>query len=161
MEKILVVSDSHGMDFGIRKIVNEEGPFDRMIHLGDSQCSEFELRDIVKCSIDIVNGNNDWGYHYPNEKLLIIGKHKILLIHGHTKGVNFGFERLMYYGLEKGVDIVLFGHTHVPTIREFDGIKLVNPGSITLPRQKSRKPSWILMEVDDEGDIKINFRELK
>lgn len=161
MDRILVVSDSHRLNFGIQKVILNEGPFDRMIHLGDAQLSEGELYEMAKCPVDVVAGNNDIGLYLPKEKIVEISGHKILLIHGHLKGVNYGMERLINYGIEKGVDIVMFGHTHVPFIKELPEITLINPGSISLPRQSSRKPTWVLMEVNDNGDVNFHFNELK
>lgn len=34
-------------------------------------------------------------------------------------------------------DIYLFGHIHIPVIRQENGITLLNPGSITLPKENS------------------------
>ena len=54
----------------------------------------------------------------------------IFLTHGHL----FGPDRLP--PLQKG-DIVLSGHTHVPGLWEKDGLMLMNPGSVSLPKQNS------------------------
>lgn len=160
MMRIMVVSDSHKYNGGMQKIVMDEGPFDRVIHLGDSEIDEKSLKDIVKAPLDVVAGNCDIGLNYPGEKMINIAGHNILLTHGHRNGVTYGYERLIYHGLEKGADIIMFGHIHRPVMMETDGITLVNPGSISLPRQESRKPTWILMEVDDQGKIKFNFKEI-
>lgn len=160
MMKIMIVSDSHGMDFGIRKVVRDEGPFDMMIHLGDSQLSEGELIKLAGCTVEAVAGNNDLGTYLPGEKLIKLGKHMVLLIHGHTKGVNYGLERLINYGMERGADVVMFGHTHIPLLREMDGMTLLNPGSITLPRQQPRKMTWVLLEIDNDGEFKYKFNSI-
>ena len=59
----------------------------------------------------------------------------------------------------KGVDIVMFGHTHKPIIKKSGGVIAVNPGSISYPRQEGRKPSYIIMEIDEKGELHftINF----
>lgn len=160
MMRILVVSDSHKLNVGIQKIVMNEGPFDRVIHLGDSCVFESEVREIVKCPVDIIAGNCDTMSYFPKEKVIEIGKHKILLVHGHNHGVKYGYERLIHYGLEKEVDTVMFGHIHTPVMMEMPGMTLVNPGSISLPRQASRKPTYIIMEVDEDGEVKYIFKEL-
>lgn len=48
-----------------------------------------------------------------------------------------------------GVDarLLLFGHTHRPTDRRLDGLRLVNPGSVGLPRDGNSDPAYALLEV--------------
>ena len=53
----------------------------------------------------------------------------------------------------------MYGHTHIPLIQYEQGMYIINPGSITLPRQEGRKPSYILMELDRFGEVHftLNF----
>jgi putative phosphoesterase len=54
----------------------------------------------------------------------------------------------------EGADIVLFGHTHIPMIDLVDDrIYAVNPGSIEQPRQSGRLPTFIIMEIDNKGEV--------
>ena len=76
--------------------------------------------------------------------------------HGHKQGVNFGVENLIYSAMENDCDIAMFGHTHVPFDDYFEGydgaaggVRILNPGSISLPRAGTRK-SYIIMEFDGE-----------
>ncbi len=46
-------------------------------------------------------------------------------------------------------DWVVGGHTHVPTDREVSGIRVLNPGSVGLPRTPG-SASWML--IDDQPD---------
>ena len=43
-------------------------------------------------------------------------------------------------------DIYLYGHIHIPVIRQENGITLLNPGSITLPKQNSPHTYGLLDE---------------
>lgn len=52
--------------------------------------------------------------------------------------------------IDRGVDIVLYGHTHRPVIDIDDDIIAVNPGSLSYPRQEGRQPSYAIMEIDRE-----------
>ena len=56
------------------------------------------------------------------------------------------------------VRIACFGHTHVPFCKEINGIIYVNPGSLSQPRQEGRKPSYALLEIDEEGRPSIVMR---
>ena len=46
---------------------------------------------------------------------------------------------------------VMYGHTHVPYIEIGDDVTILNPGSISYPRQPGRKPTFLIMEIDEEG----------
>ena len=52
----------------------------------------------------------------------------------------------------RGVDIVMFGHTHVPLIEYGEHVIALNPGSLSYPRQEGRRPSYILMDINKKGD---------
>ena len=52
---------------------------------------------------------------------------------------------------ERKLDIVMFGHTHRPCYEVKGGIVVLNPGSLSYPRQEGRKPSYMIMELDETG----------
>jgi putative phosphoesterase len=52
----------------------------------------------------------------------------------------------------------LFGHTHVPLLQADGELLVVNPGSMSLPRQGS-KPSCAVLEVDG-SDINVKMLPL-
>ena len=60
----------------------------------------------------------------------------------------------------KGVDIVIYGHTHRPLIDMEEDIIALNPGSLTFPRQEGKRPSYIIMEVDENNNVKFEIRYL-
>ena len=49
----------------------------------------------------------------------------------------------------------------VNLIKEIEGITFVNPGSLTHPRQMGRLPSFVIMDIDDNGEahFTINYLE--
>jgi hypothetical protein len=47
-------------------------------------------------------------------------------------------------------DVVVGGHTHVPTDRVVAGVRLVNGGSVGLPR-RSLGACWLLVDADEDG----------
>ncbi len=153
--KILIVSDSHGWDDNLKKVIELQAPFDMLIHLGDSQGSEDFFAEWVSnddCEIHVVRGNNDYFCETPNEEEFYIGKYKVFITHGHRYSVNAGTEKLKQEARDRGADIVMFGHTHRPYLETCsDGLVVLNPGSISLPRQEGRKCTYALMEIDREG----------
>lgn len=62
-----------------------------------------------------------------------------------------GIEDLKREALARGADVAMFGHTHIPLIEYGDGIVVMNPGSISYPRQEGKRPSYILMDIDKKG----------
>ena len=70
---------------------------------------------------------------------------------GHGYYVNSGVDYLREHALEYGYDVVMYGHTHVPYIEIGDDVTILNPGSISYPRQPGRKPTFLIMEIDEEG----------
>jgi hypothetical protein len=54
-----------------------------------------------------------------------------------------------------GCKIILYGHTHIKKIEELDGLYIINPGSITKPRNKE---SNTFLEIDyDKTLINVEF----
>ena len=79
------------------------------------------------------------------------------MIHGHNYYVAMGNETLKEEAYARGADIVMYGHTHKPVIDVEDALIAVNPGSLTYPRQMGRRPSYILMELDEEGEAHFSI----
>ena len=52
----------------------------------------------------------------------------------------------------RGKDIVMFGHTHKPYLDTEDGITILNPGSLSYPRQEGRRSSYMIMTIDEAGE---------
>ncbi|MDO4788154.1 MAG: metallophosphoesterase [Johnsonella sp.] len=161
--KILIVSDTHRRDDILEETIRKEKPFDLLIHLGDSEGSELKISNMLDLgsSLAIVQGNNDFFSRLEKEIELKIGKYRALLTHGHLHGVSLGVEQLRREAVSREFTMAMFGHTHKPYYEEKDGIILLNPGSLCYPRQEGRRGSYMVMEVDKDGEIKVDlyFRE--
>lgn len=167
--KILIVSDSHRRNDNLFRVIEKVKPIDLFIHCGDIEGDDQQFEAEAQCPIQVVAGNNDFYYRYERAKVFEIGKYKIYLTHGHHHGVHYGMERLIESGRAAEADIIMFGHTHVPSIQyvkpeDNDGrpMTILNPGSLTYPRQPGRKPSYIIMEIDRMGEahFTINYLSL-
>jgi putative phosphoesterase len=62
---------------------------------------------------------------------------RLFLTHGHI----FAPDKLP--PLAKG-DVFLYGHTHVPVAYEKDGVFIINPGSVTFPKENSPRTYGVL-----------------
>lgn len=151
--KILIVSDSHGKTEYLRKaIANMAGTMDRMIHLGDSLCSLEAMVDLAGCPVDMVRGNCDSMLHkLPGSKLVALGPHTALLTHGHQYGGKWGIESMKEAARENNAGIVMFGHTHEPVIEPYGDVVVINPGSISQPRQEGHRPTYVVMNIEEDG----------
>jgi len=150
--RILVVSDTHRKNDVYLSIVEKSGPFDMVIHCGDVEGSEYLIREAAGCPVQMVMGNNDFFSDLPREIEFQLGKYKIMVTHGHNYYVSMDNKILKEEAKSRGVDIVMYGHTHKPVVDYSGGIIALNPGSLTYPRQEGRKASYILMEIDDKGE---------
>lgn len=154
--KILIVSDTHRKNDNYFTLLERQKPLDMVIHCGDAEGSEYALSQAADCPVQIVLGNNDFFSNLPRELEFEIGRYHVWVTHGHSYYVSVGCERIKQEARERGVDIVMFGHTHRPYLDEEEDLIVLNPGSLSYPRQDGRRPSYIIMEVDEEG--KADFR---
>lgn len=146
--RVLIVSDTHRRNDNYFKVLEKEKNLDLIIHCGDSEGSEYALSESADCPVQLVTGNNDFFSSLPRELELDIEGYKVWVTHGHNYYVNMGDEFIKEEARARGMDIVMYGHTHRPVINENKGIIAINPGSLTYPRQEGRKPTYIIMEVE-------------
>ena len=151
--KILIVSDSHGRCYHLDRAVRRVKPIDMLIHLGDLEGDEDYIRGIADCPVEMISGNNDFFSHTEAEKEISIGKYRAFLCHGHMYGVSLGTENIKEEARSRKVNVVMFGHTHKPYLEYCsDGLVVLNPGSLSYPRQDGRHPSFMIMEIDRFGE---------
>lgn len=149
--RILIASDTHGRDQTLEKAIKASGKLDLLIHAGDVHQSEDYIRAIAECPVQMVAGNNDFFVQLPSELEFMVGDYKVFLTHGHTYCVNAGYETIRREARARGVDIVIFGHTHRPLIEEKEDLIVLNPGSLSYPRQEGAEATYILMKLDENG----------
>lgn len=157
--KILIVSDTHKRNDNYLTVVEKEKPIDYVIHCGDAEGSEYLISEAAGCPVHIVLGNNDFFSNLDREKEFMIGDYKIWLTHGHNYYVSMGNETIKEEAKSRGVDVVIYGHTHRPVVDIDEDIIAINPGSLTYPRQDGKRPSYIVMNITEDGevDFKINY----
>ena len=153
--KILVVSDTHRKDDNLKLVLSEECPLDMLIHLGDAEGSEHFIPAWVnpECRMEMVLGNNDFFSRLDREREIDIAGHKAFITHGHYYGVSMGPEGLVDEAKSRGCDIAMYGHTHRPFLDVIDGVTVLNPGSLSYPRQEGRRPSYMIIHVDADGKM--------
>lgn len=158
--RILIISDTHRQNSNYLKVVDQVRPVDMVIHCGDVEGSEYLIEEGAGCPVEMVAGNNDIFSELPREKEFQIGCYKVWLTHGHNYYVAMGNEVLKEEAISRGVDIVMYGHTHKPVVDIGKQVTAINPGSLTYPRQAGKRPSYILMEIDEDGKARFNIHYL-
>lgn len=159
--KILIVSDTHGRGLYLKKTLERVCPVDLMIHLGDYEGGEKYIKSIAPCRTEMISGNNDFFNGLPKEKTIRIGNYNVMLTHGQRYGVYSGTYLLREAAKKNHADIVMFGHTHIPVIEYKDGIWIINPGSLAFPRQHDRMPTFVIMEIDDKGEVHFTLNHIR
>lgn len=153
--KILVLSDTHiprTTQTLPKQVYDEIANVDMIIHAGDFV--EKDLYDQLASLRDIkaVCGNMDsqeLRAKLPQKDILKIGAITIGLIHGHGSPRNLVDTVL---GEFKGVNAIIFGHSHSTMNEVRDGVLLFNPGS---PTDK------IFAAANTYGIIEINGKKIE
>ena len=156
--KILIISDTHRVHKYYDKMFEIEGSADLLIHLGDVEGGEYYIEQTAGCPVQMVAGNNDWFTQLPKEKVFLIGNKRVLITHGHYYHISSGYDRILQEALRRNVDIVMFGHTHRPVQEERLGVLLLNPGSISLPRQQGRRCTYMVMEINEDNKVNVELK---
>ena len=140
--KIVLVSDNHGLRHPLEYLRTKYTDADYFLHCGDAELPVYEMAGFA-----VVQGNNDPYGSYPQRRILEIGEHRILMVHGHRDMIFGQFGMLAEKARTFGCDIVCFGHTHIPFDKTIKGIRVLNPGSIWRNRDGS-KPSYMILTLD-------------
>lgn len=157
--KILVISDTHGNINNVLSILEKNQEIDRIIHLGDNEKDAEDLEYITSLPIDYVPGNCDYMSNNQPEKILSLVNKRIFITHGHYYGVKNNLEKIKKVGIENNFDMILYGHTHMASIEKYKKLSIINPGSITDPRD-GKGCSFALLEIDDIGRITIEIKKI-
>lgn len=146
--KILVFSDSHGQNELMSDIIIRlYEKIDMVLFLGDCIDDFIDFQFIFpNKKFFYVSGNCDFYHDAPSEQIIEAAGKKIFMTHGHRYSVKQGLEKIMNEARRHGADICLYGHSHFPNIVCENGIHLMNPGSISLPRG-TKYPSYGVIEV--------------
>lgn len=160
MQKILIVSDTHGRLGNLEEALKAEGRIDKLIHLGDFERDYEKIAELAGCETLVVPGNNDFFSTLPRELETEIAGRKVLLTHGHYYYVSLDLATLRSEAVARGIDIAMFGHIHRPVIQVEKDVTLINPGSIAYPRQADKKCTYIIMQINDKNEISYELKQI-
>jgi putative phosphoesterase len=148
---LVVLSDTHGTDDhrltdAVREAVHAA---DLVVHAGDfSTEAVLDAFQAVASDVRGVYGNTDAaavrGRLPPATTLDYEG---VRIAVTHTR--DGGHAGLTMFGREKGADLVVFGHSHRPTVDAEGDVALLNPGSHADPR--GNRQSFAVLEPTETG----------
>ena len=157
----LIASDVHGSPSTLKKLISYIDKFDvsKVFLLGDLYYSgarnippsDYFPKDVVsllnsiKDKVISVKGNCESDvdlmvseFVIADDLYLNLFNKDIFLTHGHK----YSFDNLPKFKC----DIFIQGHTHISKIERKDGMLLLNPGSITLPKDNNK--SFMIMNEE-------------
>jgi putative phosphoesterase len=57
-------------------------------------------------------------------------------------------------------DVLVFGHTHKPWVREIEDVLFINDGSVGKPKDGDPRAAWALLTVDDGTPVQVAIRRV-
>jgi putative phosphoesterase len=176
-----VIADTHIPDRAralnpqILPIFTEAG-VQAILHAGDACLPGVFAQLEAVAPVHAVRGNRDWfGFrHTPLSQVLTFEGVKIGLTHGHAGMRKYVYDKLSFLlmgphslryfmhramqVLPEDIDVLVFGHNHVPMNFHLDGKLVFNPGSACCPGEviRDQPPSVGLLHIDGdkvEGEI--------
>lgn len=156
--KVIVIADTH-----IPKraktlpeiLINELSSVDLIIHAGDWQTIDVYKELKKYANVVGVFGNVDGPdikEAFSEKIILDIDQFKIGVVHGHGKGKTTEKRALAHFEGEE-LDCIIYGHSHIPSIKTVGKTMLFNPGS---PTDKRRQPKYSFGLITTNGG-KLNI----
>ena len=147
--KILLLSDTHGNLDKVYEIYEKLTGIDLIIHCGDYQKDAHQLEDTLGIPVISVKGNCD-RCQQTDRAFVDTPYGRIMVTHGHMESCKTNYNQLLYAAEEAGCIAVCFGHTHRPVCENFSGIHLINPGSLSQPRDGTNGSYAILRSTRED-----------
>ena len=86
---------------------------------------------------------------------------RVLLVHGSPRKINeylfedralSSFQRL---AASSNADIIVFGHTHKPYVKDVDGVMFLNVGSVGKPKDGDWRACYAILEMGDTPTVRF------
>ncbi len=101
----------------------------------------------------------------PFDLRLRLGTRRVRLVHGSPRKVNeYLFEdkpASLYERLARQADcdVLVFGHTHKPWVREYGGVLFVNCGSVGKPKDGDPRGAFAVLD-DASGEVAVSIERV-
>ena len=164
-----IISDTHANSLETvyqEALLQHFAGLTRIIHLGDVTCPAV-ISDLETLGFSVipVKGNNDRLLNSPQVVIMESGPWRVGATHGGGGGyieVSRRSLRQVQSFCDAPLNAILHGHSHVPTLTEYEGVIFFNPGSLGHPRSfpgmaTPDRPSIGIMEITPEA---LRFRHI-
>lgn len=162
--KLMFASDIHGSAKYCRQLIEayEREKPDKLILLGDilyhgprnDLPEEYAPKKVIEMlnplanDIICVRGNCDTEVDQMVLDFPVLADYALIYADGHTMFLTHGhvYNRDNLPNIKEG-DILVNGHTHVPVFKKEQSYIYVNPGSVSIPKENSKR-SYIVYELE-------------
>lgn len=158
--KVGILSDTH-----IRKgrtlpqfVWEQLEGVDKILHAGDLVTVSLLEELALLAPVVAVRGNGDWLMEdLPDTAITQLGSLKVGLTHGYLGRGGNTPERAFNTFAQSEVDMIVFGHSHLPYKSFVNGILMFNPGSPTERRGQPQCSLGIMTIEDGFYDVQHLF----
>ncbi|MGH2954977.1 MAG: metallophosphoesterase family protein [Solirubrobacterales bacterium] len=148
------------------------GNYDWAIARDDEDCGcayvDKHDRELGQLSIDWTLANTDraskrFMHELPFDLRFELDGRRVRLVHGSPRKVNeYLFEDKPARTFERiaagaDCDVLVFGHTHVPWVREFGGVLFVNCGSVGKPKDGDPRGCFAIVDSGDGAGPEVEL----
>ena len=160
--RVGIVSDSHGEIENLRKAARwliDNQNVEVIIHLGDNYDDTSVLENL---GVRIVKVPGVFSGYYqdadiPNRVVETFNGRKVLITHTECCHENDLPDDIKPEELvsKKAVDVVLYGHTHIPRIEQRQSALYINPGHLKTEDKKGYPPTIAVVDFKDQISVNI------
>ncbi len=150
--RILVLSDSHGDFYSMKKAIDTQKEAEVIIFLGDGYMDFERCKHLLEGKrIYSVIGNNDFGCKYPRNSIIEEGGLKIYITHGHYEYVKSTLASLLKISKRNNCQLALYGHNHRQQQDYTDGVRMFCPGAL-------KQDEYGVIDITNNGFICIGMK---
>ena len=154
--KIIVFSDTHGNYPLAVRAVDNAGPVDHIIHLGDGTGDATMMEHALGRPVLKVAGNCDLLSPEPKEIRTAFARKNFFITHGDRYNVKSGLSQLQLKARNAKSHVVLYGHTHAASVVNLGGVLFVNPGCVS---EACTHRSFALLTITD-GNVSAEIVDI-
>ncbi|XKE67938.1 metallophosphoesterase [Jeotgalibacillus malaysiensis] len=163
--KIIVLSDTHMPRMAKSlppRLLKELVSAELILHTGDFNTIDVlhELEQFAP--VKGVYGNADHEElikTLPEKQIIEAGSYKIGLVHGHGKGMTTEKRAIAAFANDQ-IDLLIYGHSHIPSFKTTDGLQVLNPGSPT-DKRRQKQFSFVVLTVEETLNVEFIYYDSK
>jgi putative phosphoesterase len=176
--KIGLISDTHipeSMPELPRQVRTVFAGTDLILHAGDLHCLDVlnwleEIAPVLACRGNGDEGSGGRPVVPPDPRLrdalVTTGAgYTVGLVHDVLDPEEFSqwpIERTMEFYFHRHTDVIVCGHTHVESIKHYNGVVVINPGSPTFPHNYAAQPGTVaILELEENRGGRVTVYDLK